>query len=1036
MAAFFIDRPIFAWVIALIVMLSGALALSNLPVQQYPNIAPPAVTITANYPGASAKTLENSVTQVIEQSMTGLDNFLYMSSKSSSAGTVEITISFVAGTDSDIAQVQVQNKLAQAEPLLPLEVQQQGVTVTKSSRSFLMVIGLISPDSSQPTTALSDYMSGQFKEQLSRIDGVGNIVNFGSKYAMRIWLQPEKLATYSLTPVDVRNAILSQNTQLSVGQLGGLPAIDFQQLNATIISQERLENVEEFEQILLKVQADGSVIYLKDVARIELGQEQYSTVSRYNEVPAAALAVQLASGANALATATAIRERINEIAPTMPAGMEVIYPYDTTPFVKISISEVTHTLFEAIGLVFFVIFLFLGNFRATLIPIIAIPVVLLGTFGIMSVFGYSINTLTMFGLVLAIGLLVDDAIVVVENVERVMEEEGLPPKEATKKSMKQITGALIGIALLLSAVVVPMAFMAGATGAIYRQFSLTIVSAMALSVFVAFILSPALCATLLKPSDHLQKKGLLGLFNRLFEQFTNWYQSTVAISVQRPIRLMLIYLSLILVLVWSFMKLPSSFLPEEDQGLFLTLVQLPVGATQQRTNLVIEEIEDYVLQQDNVESIFSVSGFSFAGQGQNMGMAFVKLTDWSERTSMADSVNAIIGKAWGVFSQIQDAIIFPINIPPIQELGTASGFDFMLQDRAGIGHQGLIAARNQLLQMANTDPRFAGVRPNGMDDQPIFRIEIDYEKLKVLRLDIAEVNATLSIAWGGAYVNDFVHNGQIKKVYIQADAPYRMIPNDINKWYVNNNLGEMVPFTAFTSTYWEFGSPRLERYNGLPAVNIQGQAAPGYSTGDVMLAIEEMAEQLPQGIGIEWTGISYQERVSGDQAPFLYAISLLVVFLCLAALYESWAVPFAVMMVIPLGILGAVLAVTARELSNDVYFQVGLLTTIGLSAKNAILIVEFAKSRYEQGESLVNAVLEASRMRLRPIVMTSMAFILGVLPLAMSTGAGALSRQAIGTGVIGGMLSATFLAILFVPLFYILVIRFSLFIKKPKPKPN
>ncbi|MCD8523982.1 MAG: efflux RND transporter permease subunit [Saccharospirillaceae bacterium] len=1028
MAKYFIDRPIFAWVIAIIIMLAGVMSVITLPVQQYPTIAPPSVRISAVYPGASAQTLEDSVTQVIEQNMTGLDNLLYMSSQSSSAGSATVTLTFAAGTDPDIAQVQVQNKLALAEALLPQEVQQQGVSVTKASTSFLMVVGLVSETGSMNRADLADFAYSQLKDPLSRTAGVGEIRVFGSQYAMRLWLQPDKLNAYGLTPLEVKAAVGEQNTQFATGQLGGLPAVENQQLNATIIAQTRLEAVDQFENILLKVNTDGSQVRLKDVARIELGAEDYSVSSFYNGSPAAGIAIQLASGANALDTANAVRQRITELSAFFPEGVKAVYPYDTTPFVKISIEEVVQTLIEAVVLVFLVMYLFLGNFRATLIPTIAVPVVLLGTFGVMAAFGYSINTLTMFGMVLAIGLLVDDAIVVVENVERVMDEDGLSPKEATRKSMGQITAALVGIALVLSAVFVPMAFMSGSTGAIYRQFSLTIVSAMLLSVMVALILTPALCATLLKPAHKGEledQKGFFGWFNRTFAKATDKYMGGVSATLSRPVRLMIIYIIMLLVMAFLYVRLPTSFLPEEDQGVLINLVQLPQGATLERTDKVMKKLEEHFLSEESVESIFTVAGFSFAGQGQNMGLAFVKLKDWDERKDPSQSANAIIGRAWGAVSQFKDATVYPINLPPIPELGVASGFDVMLQDRNNLGHDKLVGIRNQLLGMAAQDPRLAGVRPNGMQDVPIFRIDIDYEKVKSLGLNISDVNSTLSTAWGGSYVNDFLDRGRVKRVYLQADAPYRMLPEDLEQWYVRNRDGEMVPFSAFITTRWDFGSPRLERYNGVPALNIQGQAAPGLSTGDAMQAIEEIVAKLPQGVGIEWTGMSYQERVAGSQAPLLYAISLLVVFLCLAALYESWSVPFSVILVVPLGILGALIAASSRELANDVYFQVGLLTTIGLSAKNAILIVEFAKSLVDQGKGVVEATLEAARMRLRPILMTSMAFILGVMPLAISTGAGAMSRQAIGTGVIGGMLAATFLAIFFVPLFYVLVMKLT-----------
>lgn len=1027
MPRFFIDRPIFAWVISIIIMLAGVISLVNLPVQQYPDIAPPQIRISANYPGASAQTLENSVTQVIEQNMTGLDGMVYMSSQSNSSGNATIAITFSPETDPDIAQVQVQNKLSLAEPLLPLEVQQMGISVTKSTSSFLMVVGLVSGDGSQDRFDLADYANSYIKEPLSRTPGVGELRVFGAPYAMRIWMKADKLNAYGLTPLEVRQAISEQNTQFAAGQLGGTPIVQGQELNATIIAQTRLENVEEFENILLKVNLDGSQVRLKDVARVELGAENYQADSFHNGKASVGMAVSLASGANALDTSEAVRKTVEELQPFFPQGMEVIYPFDTTPFVKISIESVVSTLIEAIILVFLVMYLFLGNFRATLIPTIAVPVVLLGTLGIMAAFGFTINTLTMFGMVLAIGLLVDDAIVVVENVERVMEEDGLPPKEATRISMDQITSALIGIGLVLSAVFIPMAFLSGSTGIIYRQFSITIVSAMALSVLVALILTPALCATMLKPKkpQNEEAKGFFAWFNRNFNRLTRGYVRVTDLSIHRPVRMLLIYAGMVLVLAFLYFRLPTSFLPTEDQGVLINLVQLPQGATMDRTVEAMEQMRAHYETEPGVESVFSVAGFSFAGQGQNMGLAFVKLKHWDERPDPKDHAEAIIGRAWAGLSQIKDATIFPINLPPIPALGTASGFDLMLQDRNNLGHEKMMMIRNQLLGMAAEDPRLVRVRPNGMQDVPIFRIDIDYEKVKALGLDVNAVNQTLSTAWGGAYVNDFVDRGRVKKVYLQADAPYRMMPKDINQWYVRNNQGEMVPFSAFTHTRWDYGSPRLERYNGVPSLNIQGEAAPGMSTGDAMLAMEELIAQLPAGVGYEWTGMSYQERIAGSQTTLLLSLSLLVVFLCLAALYESWSVPFSVMLIVPLGVLGALIAAHLRGLSNDVYFQVGLLATIGLSAKNAILIVEFAKIQVDAGKELFAATLEAARMRLRPIIMTSMAFILGVLPLALSTGAGAMSRQAIGTGVIGGVLAATFLAIFFVPLFFVLVTQFS-----------
>ncbi|HCC1137875.1 TPA: efflux RND transporter permease AcrB [Salmonella enterica subsp. enterica serovar Choleraesuis] len=1031
MPNFFIDRPIFAWVIAIIIMLAGGLAILKLPVAQYPTIAPPAVTISATYPGADAKTVQDTVTQVIEQNMNGIDNLMYMSSNSDSTGTVQITLTFESGTDADIAQVQVQNKLQLAMPLLPQEVQQQGVSVEKSSSSFLMVVGVINTDGTMTQEDISDYVAANMKDPISRTSGVGDVQLFGSQYAMRIWMNPTELTKYQLTPVDVINAIKAQNAQVAAGQLGGTPPVKGQQLNASIIAQTRLTSTDEFGKILLKVNQDGSQVRLRDVAKIELGGENYDVIAKFNGQPASGLGIKLATGANALDTATAIRAELKKMEPFFPPGMKIVYPYDTTPFVKISIHEVVKTLVEAIILVFLVMYLFLQNFRATLIPTIAVPVVLLGTFAVLAAFGFSINTLTMFGMVLAIGLLVDDAIVVVENVERVMTEEGLPPKEATRKSMGQIQGALVGIAMVLSAVFIPMAFFGGSTGAIYRQFSITIVSAMALSVLVALILTPALCATMLKPvakGDHGEgKKGFFGWFNRLFDKSTHHYTDSVGNILRSTGRYLLLYLIIVVGMAYLFVRLPSSFLPDEDQGVFLTMVQLPAGATQERTQKVLDEVTDYHLNKEkaNVESVFAVNGFGFAGRGQNTGIAFVSLKDWADRPGEKNKVEAITQRATAAFSQIKDAMVFAFNLPAIVELGTATGFDFELIDRAGLGHEKLTQARNQLFgEVAKYPDLLVGVRPNGLEDTPQFKIDIDQEKAQALGVSISDINTTLGAAWGGSYVNDFIDRGRVKKVYVMSEAKYRMLPDDINDWYVRGSDGQMVPFSAFSSSRWEYGSPRLERYNGLPSMEILGQAAPGKSTGEAMAMMEELASKLPSGIGYDWTGMSYQERLSGNQAPALYAISLIVVFLCLAALYESWSIPFSVMLVVPLGVIGALLAATFRGLTNDVYFQVGLLTTIGLSAKNAILIVEFAKDLMDkEGKGLVEATLEAVRMRLRPILMTSLAFMLGVMPLVISSGAGSGAQNAVGTGVLGGMVTATVLAIFFVPVFFVVVRR-------------
>ncbi|EBF9518661.1 hydrophobe/amphiphile efflux-1 family RND transporter [Salmonella enterica subsp. enterica serovar Kingston] len=1030
MANFFIRRPIFAWVLAIILMMAGALAIMQLPVAQYPTIAPPAVSISATYPGADAQTVQDTVTQVIEQNMNGIDNLMYMSSTSDSAGSVTITLTFQSGTDPDIAQVQVQNKLQLATPLLPQEVQQQGISVEKSSSSFLMVAGFVSDNPNTTQDDISDYVASNIKDSISRLNGVGDVQLFGAQYAMRIWLDANLLNKYQLTPVDVINQLKVQNDQIAAGQLGGTPALPGQQLNASIIAQTRLKDPQEFGKVTLRVNTDGSVVHLKDVARIELGGENYNVVARINGKPASGLGIKLATGANALDTATAIKAKLAELQPFFPQGMKVVYPYDTTPFVKISIHEVVKTLFEAIILVFLVMYLFLQNIRATLIPTIAVPVVLLGTFAVLAAFGYSINTLTMFGMVLAIGLLVDDAIVVVENVERVMMEDKLSPREATEKSMSQIQGALVGIAMVLSAVFIPMAFFGGSTGAIYRQFSITIVSAMALSVLVALILTPALCATLLKPvsaEHHEKKSGFFGWFNTRFDHSVNHYTNSVSGIVRNTGRYLIIYLLIVVGMAVLFLRLPTSFLPEEDQGVFLTMIQLPSGATQERTQKVLDQVTHYYLNNEkaNVESVFTVNGFSFSGQGQNSGMAFVSLKPWEERNGEENSVEAVIARATRAFSQIRDGLVFPFNMPAIVELGTATGFDFELIDQGGLGHDALTKARNQLLGMVAQHPDLlVRVRPNGLEDTPQFKLDVDQEKAQALGVSLSDINETISAALGGYYVNDFIDRGRVKKVYVQADAQFRMLPGDINNLYVRSANGEMVPFSTFSSARWIYGSPRLERYNGMPSMELLGEAAPGRSTGEAMSLMENLASQLPNGIGYDWTGMSYQERLSGNQAPALYAISLIVVFLCLAALYESWSIPFSVMLVVPLGVVGALLAASLRGLNNDVYFQVGLLTTIGLSAKNAILIVEFAKDLMEkEGRGLIEATLEASRMRLRPILMTSLAFILGVMPLVISRGAGSGAQNAVGTGVMGGMLTATLLAIFFVPVFFVVVKR-------------
>lgn len=1032
MARFFIDRPIFAWVIAIIIMLAGALAMLKLPISMYPEVAPPAVSISASYPGASAKVVEDSVTQIIEQNMKGLDGLMYFSSNSSSNGQASITLTFESGTNSDIAQVQVQNKLQLAMPLLPQEVQRQGINVAKSSSGFLNVLGFVSEDGSMDENDISDYVGSNVVDPLSRVPGVGSIQVFGGKYAMRIWLDPTKLQTYKVSVDEVTASVKAQNAQVAVGQLGGAPAVKGQQLNATINAQDRLQTPEQFRNIVIRTETDGSTLKLGDVARVELGAETYDFVTRYNGKPASGLAITLATGANALETAEGVSKTLDELKANFPAGMKAVIPYDTTPFVKVSIKGVVKTLLEAIVLVFVVMYLFLQNFRATLIPTIAVPVVLLGTFGILSVLGFSINMLTMFAMVLAIGLLVDDAIVVVENVERIMSEEGLSPLEATRKSMSQITGALVGIGLVLSAVFVPMAFMSGSTGVIYRQFSATIVSAMALSVLVAIVLTPALCATMLKPlkkgEHHVAHKGISGRFfnwfNNGFDRTSGTYQRGVRGILARPGRFMAVFLALAVVMGLLFVRLPSSFLPNEDQGILMALVNAPVGATQERTLESIYKLEDHFLknEKDAVESVFSVQGFSFSGMGQNSGMAFVKLKDWSERTP-DQGVGPITGRAMAALGQIKDAFIFAFPPPAMPELGIASGYTFFLKDNSGQGHDALVNARNQLLGMAGESKLLANVRPNGLDDTPQLRLDIDVAKAGAHGLSLDTINSTLATAWGSSYVDDFIDRGRVKRVYVQADDAFRMNPEDFNLWTVKNTSGEMVPFSAFASQRWDYGSPRLERYNGVSALEIQGEAAPGVASGDAMLEVEKLAKQLPAGFTIEWTAVSYQEREAGSQTPLLYTLSLLIVFLCLAALYESWSVPTAVLMVAPLGILGAVLANTMRGMERDVYFQVAMLTTVGLTSKNAILIVEFAKEHLEKGSGVIEATMHAVRDRLRPIIMTSLAFGLGVLPLAIASGAGSGAQRAIGTGVLGGMVVGTLLGLFFIPLFFVVVQR-------------
>ncbi len=1026
MVNYFIDRPIFAWVIAIAIMLAGALAIRTLPIESYPDVAPPGIQIRAVYPGASAATLDSSVTQVIEQKMVGLDGLLYMASESNITGDAQLTLTFQPGTDPDIAQVQVQNKLQAAEPLLPDEVVQQGVQVNKVTQSYLMVLAFVSDDGRLGVSDLADFVAAHIQEPLGRIDGVGDVALFGAQHAMRVWLNPDRLAQYGLTVPDVNAAIRVQNTQVAGGQLGGLPAMPGQRLNATVLAQSRLETPEQFGNILLKVQPDGARVRLRDVARVGIGSENYGFKNVYSGKAASGVGIIPAPGANALETAKRLRARLAELEPNFPPGVVVRLAEDSAPFVSTAIKEVALTLVQAVGLVFLVMLVFLQNLRATLIPTLAVPVVLLGTFGIISIAGFSINMLTMFSLVLAIGMLVDDAIVVVENVERVMHEENLDARSATRKSMRQITGALIGIALVLSAVFVPMAFFPGTTGAIYRQFSLTIVSAMSLSVLVAMVFTPSLCATLLKPKPHgPPRRGLLGRFSRGVGNTTKRYVSAVGYMIRRIPRFLLVYVVIVGGLGLLFVRLPGGFLPDEDQGTLYANVLLPPGATTERTEQVMEQVGRYFYETEKkiVFGAMNVFGFSFGGRGQNVGLVFVNLKDWSERQSPQDSAQALGLRASMHFARtVKDGMAFAFAPPSVRALGRSAGFDMQLQDRAGLGHDALVAARNQMLGMAAQSPVLANVRPNGLEDAPQYRLHIDQEKARALGLSLADINQTLGTAWGSTYVNDFIENGRTKKVFVQGDAPFRMLPEDLERWYLRNASGDMVPFGAFSSTEWTRGSPRLERFNGVPAANLIGQAAPGYSSGEAMAEMEHLVARLPPGIGYEWSGMSFQQKQAGSQAPALYAISAIVVFLALAALYESWTVPFAVMLVVPLGLLGAVLAALARGLNNDVFFQVGLLTTMGLTAKNAILIVEFAHTLHtKQGKSLTDAVLEAARIRLRPIMMTSMAFMLGVAPLAIATGAGAAARIAIGTGVIGGMASALFLSTFFIPMFYVVV---------------
>ena len=1024
MARFFIDRPVFAWVISILICLLGGIAITRLPVAQYPSVAPPSISITANYAGASAETLSDTVTSVIEQQLNGIDNLLYMSSASDANGTVGITLYFKPGTNPDVAQVQVQNKVQLATPSLPLTVQQQGVVVAKAPRNYMMFITLSSEDGSMDAIALGNYLASNVLDPLRRVAGVGEVIQFGTQYAMRIWLDPGKLVSFNLTPSDVSAAIQAQNTQVPVGQLGALPAVEGQQLNVILQARATLTEVEQFKNILLRVNPDGSRVYLHDVARVELGGQDYSIKARIDGKPASAAAIKLSPSANALDTAEAVRKEVDRLKAFFPRGVKVIYPLDTSAFVKISIEEVLKTLIEAIILVFLVMYLFLQNIRATLIPTLVVPVALLGTCGLMAAFGFSINVLTMFGMVLAIGILVDDAIVVVENVERIMSEEGLSAKEATRKAMGQITGALIGITLVLTAVFIPMAFFGGSVGTIYRQFTMSMVSCMLFSVFLALSMTPALCASLLKQVDaghHHAKGGFFGRFNRGFDAFTTRYQGWVGVLVKRSYTGMIALVGVIVLVVVLYQKMPSAFLPEEDQGYFIALIALPVGATDARTSEALLKVEEYFSKQPEIDHYFTVAGFSFAGKAQNSALAFLRLKPWDERKGKEHHVQAVIQRALVGLGGIKDAIVFSLNPPAIPELGTSSGFDFWLQDVGGVGHEKLNAARNQLLGMAAQNPALMQVRPQGLNDAAQLKIDLDPDKAVALGVSLADINSTLQTAFGSAYVNNFINGPRVQRVIVQLDAPFRMTPEDLGKVYVRNKSGGMVPLSALTRTHWTFGSPQLQRYNGIPAVNIVGSAAPGLSSGQAMIEMEQMAAKLPPGIGYSWSGQSLEERISGNQAPLLYGISLLIVFLCLAALYESWSIPVAVIFVVPLGILGALAAVSFRDLPNDVYFKVGLLTTVGLSTKNAILIIEFALDLQKEGKGLIEAILTAVKLRLRPILMTSMAFVLGVVPLVISTGAGSASQNAIGTGVAGGMITGTVLAVFLVPVFFVVV---------------
>jgi len=1034
LSKFFLARPVFAWVVAIVMMTAGGLAIYNLPISQYPPIAPPAIAIDSFFPGASGETVENTVTQIIEQKMTGLDDMLYLSGTSSSSGASRVELTFAPGTDPDVAWSKVQNKLQLAMASLPDVVQRSGVQVSKSTRNSLMIVGLTSDDGSMDGNDLRDYAQSNLEKILSRVPGVGEVTNYGSQYAIRVWINPEKLISYSLTMEDVILSLRSYNVEVSAGQLGGAPAMPGQRLNASIIVQHMLQTPEEFAAIPIRTNLDGSVVRISDIGRTELGTERSDIIAKYNGQPAAAMAIRQAAGANALDTANAVRQKLEEMSKYFPPGMKVIYPYDTTPFTRVAVEEVVKTLFEAVLLVFVVMYLFMGTFRATIIPTIAVPVVLLGTFGVLGLFGFSINMLTMFAMVLAIGLLVDDAIVVVENVERIMAEEGLSPREATAKSMEEITSALIGIGLVLSAVFAPMAFFPGSTGVIYRQFSVTVISSMLLSVIVALVLTPVLCATMLKPipKGHKPSDGAIKVlrpffrwFDRIFFRLRDLYVRLVGQVLAKKTRYIILFLLIVVGMGYLFQRMPTAYIPDEDQGILLVMAMLPSGSTLEQSDAVMDQVNDYFLEdeKEGVESLITVAGMSFGGEGQNMALGFVKLKDWKLRQRPDLKVKAIAGRAMGKFSQIKEAMVFAFPPPPVIELGMATGFDLQLLDRGGLGHAKLMAARNQLLGMAAQDPRLVRVRPNGMNDVAEYHIDVDWDKAGALGIPISSIHNTISAAFGSAYVNDFIQGGRVKKVYAQVDAPYRMLPQDLKKLYLRNNTGKMVPLSSFATGRWASGSPKLERFNGFPSINIWGEPAPGYSSGEAMAAIEEIIAKLPPGIGYDWTGLSYQERQGGSQAPLLYAFSIFAIFLCLAALYESWPIPIAILLTMPLGVIGGVIASSQRGMPNDVYFQIGLLITLGLTTKNAILIVQFAKTKVDAGVGLIEATIDAAKLRLRPIIMTSLAFGFGVIPLALATGAGSGAQRAIGTGVLGGMITSTLLVIIFAPLFYVIIYR-------------